>query len=54
MYCINSGAFDCTPPISVALTATPEFVQSGEDVKVNVSVRITDLGTGFQFGNLVV
>ena len=51
---INSGAFDCTPPIPVALTATPEFVQSGEDVKVNVSVRITDLGTGFQFGNLVV
>ncbi len=47
---INSGAFDCTPPVPVEFVVTPGFLQSGEGAKINVSVRIRDLGTGFQFG----
>ena len=51
---INSGAFDCTPPIPIEFVVTPGFLQSGEPATVNVSVRITDLGTGLQFGSLTV
>lgn len=49
---INSGVFDCTPPIPVEFTVTPGLLQSEEAATVNVSVRITDMGTGFQFGSL--
>ena len=51
---INSGAFDCTPPVPIEFVVTPGFLQSGEGATLNVSVRITDLGTGFQFGSLSV
>ena len=51
---INSAEVDCTPPIPVSFVATPPFLQSGEDGKLNIEIRITDLGMGFQSGNLEV
>ena len=56
---INTGPVDCTPPVPVFFEATPEFVQSGENLKLNICIRITDglteeFGTGFQSAFLEV